>query len=116
MAKKMFGKRKDPDFREKEASKKADKRKNDPIFRQSEAAAQAEYRKYKFVEHNSTIQARRRIFNDSVKHGPIFDCISCRRLLYDNAVIRIKDSEKASFEEKLNETKTGHFKNTIIEN
>ena len=44
---------------------------------------------------NSTVkteEGRRKAFLHAVKFGPIFGCVSCHRLCFDNSVIRLKES------------------------
>ena len=53
----------------------------DPTYKQSVSAAVRKCQKAQSKELNSTIQGRKRIFNDSVKFGPIFVCMSCKYML-----------------------------------
>ena len=48
----------------------------------------------RFKRMNDSKFKRRRIFTDAVRDGPIFPCISCHRLLYNNAVNTIKNLNK----------------------
>ena len=46
-----------------------------------------------------TEEGRRSLFYKSVKHGPIFGCVSCHRLCFDNNVISLKSSVSEDIEE-----------------
>ena len=65
-------------------------------------------------KHYENAQRRRRIFLDSVKHGPIFACICCNRLCFENGVVEVSNN----FEEKLESLYPGLFSKSIgnIEN
>ena len=42
---------------------------------------------------------------DTVRDGPIYGCVSCHRLLYNNAVVEIRNIE--DFKDKLDELEDG---------
>ena len=69
--------------------KRLERLEKDPNYRESWAAAKAKRWKAQLKALNKTIQGRKGIFSNSVKYGPIFVCMCCKRKLYDNAVIRI---------------------------
>ena len=86
---------------------------DDPDYKKTVAAYMAAYRQQKAEVFNSTVQGRKRIFNESVKHGPIFVCISCKRCLFNNAVIPISYAGREKFRVGLNSIEDNLFEETI---
>ena len=56
-----------------------------------------------------TVEGRRKIFLQSVKHGPIFGCVSCHRSCFDNCVISLPKT----FADDLEKCHPGLFKKAI---
>ena len=46
-----------------------------------------------------TEEGRRRVFLEAVKNGPIFGCVSCHKLCYDNFVISLSDNFEYDIED-----------------
>ena len=74
-------------------------------YRNSVAICKAQYRQHK----TSTSQGRRRMFLDSVKHGPIYSCVCCHRSCFENGVVSLK----ANFREELEVVHPGLFSKAI---
>ena len=56
-----------------------------------------------------TEEGRRKLFFKSVKFGPIFGCVSCHRLCFDNGVISLANN----FIEDINECHPAIFENQL---
>ena len=56
-----------------------------------------------------TEEGRRKIFQESVKFGPIFGCVCCHRSCFDCNVIRLKEN----FVEEIEDCHPGIFKDAI---
>ena len=39
-----------------------------------------------------TEEGRRKVFLEAIKYGPIFGCVSCHKLCYDNFVVSLPDN------------------------
>ena len=65
----------------------------DPLYKQNVAAMKAKYRQKVFKTVNETSTGRHRVFLDTVRDGPIYGCVSCHRLLYNNGVVEINPNQ-----------------------
>ena len=74
-------------------------------YRQSVAQNSANSRDNKI----KTEEGRRKSFQNSVKYGPIFGCVSCHRLCFDTNVIKLKET----FMHEMEECHPGLFKEAI---
>ena len=95
--------------------KRIERLENDPNYKKSLAEKEAKRWHCQKKALNLTIQGRKRIFNDSVKSGPIFVCICCKRTLYDNAVIPISLKDRDTLRNRLNNIRPNFFEETIGE-
>ena len=68
-----------------------------------------------FKKVNKSVIGRYRVFLETIRDGPVFPCVCCHRLLYNNSVIEIKSLQEFKealyhIDENLFET-VGYVKN-----
>ena len=83
-------------------------------YRMTVSSRRAKLRTKTFKKMNASKFMRRHIFAEIVKDGPIFPCISCHRLLYNNSVITIMKLEE--FKMKVNSITENLFEEVIGKN
>ena len=71
----------------------------------------AKYRQKVFKKVNKTVIGRYRVFLETIRDGPVFPCVCCHRLLFNNSVIEIKSLQE--FKEALDEIDEHLFEKTI---
>ena len=88
-----------------------EKFKNDKRFKQTQAMKKRSQRDRAFKRRNETIHGRERNFRNAVRDGPIYPCICCHRLQFNDAVVEIEEIQE--FKELLNGFESGFFEATI---